>query len=153
VLEAMQREASAMAPSESGGVLLGYWVHPRTEVVITDAVGPGPSAVHGAKDFLPDHEYQEREIAKRYEVSGRQISYLGDWHSHPGGTGSLSPSDEKTLRRIAEAPAARSPMPLMAVLAGGEPWQIAVWCGELRRILVFGIRLATYRLDARPYDR
>jgi integrative and conjugative element protein (TIGR02256 family) len=133
--------------------LLGYWSRPWTEVAITEVVGSGPRAVRGPKHFLPDHEYQETEIAKRYISSGRQLSYLGDWHSHPGGGGSLSPADEQTLRRIIWEPAARCPVALMAVLAGGDPWELAVWSGELRPVLLIGTRLVLCRLETRSYDR
>jgi integrative and conjugative element protein (TIGR02256 family) len=124
-------------------------VREGSEVVITEAVGPGLRAVHDLKGFLPDHEYQDAEIAKRYEASGRRISYLGDWHSHPGGTASLSRKDEKTLARIAREQAARAATPLMALLAGADPWTLAVWCGRLVRVPLLGGRLATYRLDVR----
>ena len=152
-LDAMQRQASAAAPAEIGGVLLGYWVRRWTEVVITDIVGSGPRAVSGPKHFVPDHEYQEAEIATRYEASGRQVSYLGDWHSHPAGVGVLSPADEQTLRTIIRAPAARCPVALMAVLAGGEPLELTVWRGELARVLLFGTRLTLARLEVQAYEK
>lgn len=153
VLDAMQEEASATAPAETGGVLLGYWVRPWTEVVITEMVGGGPRAIRRPKYFLPDHEYQETEIAKRYETSGRQLYYLGDWHSHPGGSGLLSPTDEQTLRRIIREPAARCRVALMAVLAGGDPWELTVWSGELARVILIGTRLALSRFEVRAYDK
>lgn len=148
----MLQEASATAPAETGGVLLGYWSRPGTEVVIAEVVTGGPRAIHGPKRFLPDHEYQEAEIARRYESSGRQVSYVGDWHSHPGGSESLSPADEQTLRNIIREPAARCPIALMAVLAGGDPWELTVWSGELTRLLLIGTRLALWRLETRVYD-
>lgn len=148
----MRQEASATVSAEVGGVLLGYWVRPWSEVVITDVVGSGPRAIRGPKHFVPDHEYQEAEIAKRYDASGRQLSYLGDWHSHPGGGGSLSPTDEQTLRMIIREPAARCPVALMAVLAGGDPWALTVWRGELARVLLMGTRLALSRFKVRVHD-
>ncbi len=153
VLEALTAEASAKALNETGGVLLGYWVQLGTEVVLTDSIGPGPRAVHGPKDFLPDHEYHEVEIARKYKASGRRTTYLGDWHSHAGGTTSLSRKDEKTLANIARERAARAPTPLMAVIAGDDPWTVAVWCGELRSGFVLGKRLESHQLQVRIYNQ
>ncbi|HEY0995641.1 MAG TPA: Mov34/MPN/PAD-1 family protein [Gemmatimonadaceae bacterium] len=149
-------EATRVAPNETGGVLLGYWVRSADspggpEVVVTEAVGPGPGAVHERSWFIPDHAYQEREIARLYEASGRMATYLGDWHAHPDGPAALSTRDLATLRRIASAPAARAPRPIMLLLTGGKPWIAHAWFGVLdadrwRR------QLRTVRLSVRAHD-
>src|SRR5690606_33938556 len=87
-------------------------------MVVRASVGPGPRAVHRRRGFVPDHVYHELETARIYADSGRVWSYLGDWHSHPSGTLVLSRTDRRTLARIARAPDARVPKPLMIVLAG-----------------------------------
>jgi len=125
VASLMRGEAARRDPYETGGVLLGYWA--EESAVIADMVGPGPSAVHGPHRFVPDAEYQETEIAERYAASGRVITYMGDWHSHPGGEGRISRLDLRTLRRIAREPAARLVSPIMLVVFGGDPWRLAAW--------------------------
>src|SRR2546425_707963 len=81
--EKMLAEAERTLPNETGGVLIGYWAVPFREVVLTAVVGPGPQALHDTDIFIPDPEYQEAEIARCYEESGRLHTYLGDWHTHP----------------------------------------------------------------------
>lgn len=141
-------DVAARFPRETGGVLLGYWVlephAPSTgshataitqpEVVITDSVGPGPSAIHGLDSFMPDHAFQDREIAKAYEKSDRRITYLGDWHSHPRGTAALSWKDRRTLRRIACSDGARAPVPLMFVVAAKKLTKSVLWYTDRRSI-------------------
>lgn len=136
VLDIMVGEAERMFPDETGGVLLGYWSEAGDEVVITDVVGPGPAAVHTAQTFHPDATYQEHEIARIYAASDRHITYLGDWHTHPRAGAYLSRRDRQTLQRIAKHAEARAPIPLMAVLAGGDPWTLGVWILRPFRILV-----------------
>lgn len=126
-LNEMGAEAERVFPNETGGVLLGYWSRPFQEVVITNVVGPGPSAIHRRNRFVPDSTYQEKEIARHYKESRRMHTYLGDWHTHPRTSPHLSRQDRSTLRRIATYAPARSPVPLMAVLAGPSPWKLAVW--------------------------
>lgn len=105
---------------------MGYWA--EANVVITHAVGPGPNATHGKISFIPDAQYQEDEVARIYEESGRLSTYLGDWHTHPRGSTRMSPRDRRTLRRIAFSTEARCPKPLMALCAGGkEKWLMGVW--------------------------
>lgn len=128
VTHVMREEAMRTFPLESGGVLLGYWADEFQEVVITHATGPGSNAVHRRHSFVPDHEFQEAEVARIYQESGRISGYLGDWHSHPLGDVNLSRRDRRTLRRIAGHEEARAPVPVMAVVAGSEhTWLLAVW--------------------------
>jgi integrative and conjugative element protein (TIGR02256 family) len=120
-------EAVRHDPQETGGVLVGYRGE-GGDLVVTAAVGPGPNARHGAFTFVPDHEFQEAEIARLYEQSGRRVIYLGDWHSHPRGSCSPSLMDRRTLRGIARDPDARIPEPLMVIIAGSPgSWRICAY--------------------------
>ena len=124
-LEEALREAQRAYPLETGGLLLGWTTGPGA-VVISRVIGPGPRANHRATSFTPDAAWQERQLADAYEQAGRRLQYLGDWHSHPRGTIRLSGTDRATLRLIAHHPDARAAHPVMAVLAGGPLWQVAV---------------------------
>lgn len=131
-LSSMANEAM---PEETGGVLLGYVSGESDQVVVSHAVGPGPSATHALDLFVPDYSYQEAEIARLYQQSGRQVSYLGDWHSHPRGDGTMSQADRETLRRIAACSSARSREPIMLILSGGPNWTPVAWrCRRLWRL-------------------
>src|SRR5664279_5393472 len=83
VREDILRWADEFYPLEVGGVLIGY--HYGGTVEIAHAIGPGPGASHGRFRFEPDSEWQFEQISLLYEVSGRRLSYLGDWHTHPRG--------------------------------------------------------------------
>lgn len=148
VVEVLRAEADRTFPLETGGVLLGYWVRPGEEVVIVEAVGPGPGAVHRERRFRPDRDYQEAQIARRYHEFGRYHTYLGDWHTHPSEAPRLSRLDRRTLRAIARDRHARAPMPLMAILADGAPWSLVLWCCAPARSLaaVMPSRIVPLRL-------
>lgn len=121
----MRAEAARRDPYETGGVLLGYLA--EDAAVVADMVGPGPDALHGPNGFVPDAEFQEVEIARRYGASGRIVTYMGDWHSHPRGLGRVSRLDLRTLHAIAREPAARVPAPIMLIVFDGDPWRLAAW--------------------------
>lgn len=127
VIREMCYEADCAYPRETGGVLIGYWSKPYTEVVITEMIGPGPCALHKRSCFSPDASYQDLEIARVYHESGRLHTYLGDWHTHPDASPYLSRIDRQTLRRISDYTPARAPVPLMGVLGFGTPWSFQVW--------------------------
>jgi len=150
LVDALVVEADQGHPMETGGVLVGYWSTNGCDAVVTAVIGPGPNAVHRKDGFIPDYVYQEAEIAAHYAASARRHSYLGDWHTHPNSDQTwLSWQDRRTLGRIATAPEARSPKPVMAILAG-EPgnWSAAVWEGERRWFgsHFFGARVRPLRL-------
>jgi len=127
VLESLRDEADRRFPRETGGVLLGYRAADTGELVVTGAIGPGPRAIHDEGRFRPDQRYHVAEIARHYVKSGRTLSYLGDWHTHPGGDGRLSTRDLTCLRTIANCREARVRRPIMLVLAGGPEWRPFGW--------------------------
>lgn len=126
-LDAMVTEARRVSPLETGGVLVGYWAPAPEAVVITGCVGPSPKATHSKQRFIPDADSHDGAIARLYCESGGLRTYLGDWHSHPEGGFDLSRRDRFTLKRIAESPGSRAPVPLMVILAGKRTWKLAVW--------------------------
>lgn len=150
VLSTVIVEAERTYPFETGGVLLGYWSIPYTEVAITDVVGPGPRAIHEPTRFVPDADYQEAEIADRYLSDPAHRTYLGDWHSHPRGQANLSSEDRRTLLSIATYQEARAPVPLMAVLTRDTEWQVSVWRFRPPIIELLGSRGRVSLLRLRP---
>lgn len=134
-------------PLETGGLLLGYQTHQEI-LVITQIVGPGPKAVHRDHGFEPDTPWQAAELARRYEAADRHLDYLGDWHTHPRGSATLSRRDRRTLSRIGRDPAARCPHPMMVLLFGENPWRVAAFRsngGRFLPSLAGPFLLATYR--------
>ena len=149
VYDQMITEADRVSPNETGGVLVGYWVAPFQELVVTAVIGPGPRATHEKDRFIPEPEYQETQVARHYENSGRLHTYLGDWHTHPHSSSRLSRLDRKTLRVIARHPEARAPVPIMGIVAGGTPWTLKLWCGLPSRIggRIIGMRTSSFTVN------
>lgn len=136
VIAAMCREADRRFPKESGGVLLGY-VDPDNakQVEVLKQIGPGPDARHETHRFEPDGEWQARRIAAAYENSGRLVTYLGDWHSHPRGGQMPSALDRSTARKIAESSEARAPHPLIVIAHGGPTaWDLTAYRRGRRKL-------------------
>ena len=149
VLRSICQEATATAPLETGGILLGYWSESPVAPVITYAIGPGPAAKHERSRFVPDHEFHEIEVARLWN-SNPAIQYLGDWHSHPGAAGYLSEPDFATLRRIAKSRKARAPRPLMVILEHG-PWNPVAWSLRSRTEYLVWKSFVIERWTVRPF--
>lgn len=132
VLDAAEFVAQQHFPNEAGGALMGYWSEDGKEVVVTDLIGPGPSATHRPASFKPDYAFQEKEIERLYVESERVNTYLGDWHTHPNGPAALSGTDTRTLKNIASFPQARADAPIMLLLSGRPgQWRVTAW--QLKR--------------------
>lgn len=143
----MLSEASRVLPSETGGVLLGYWTSSRREVVVTRVIGPGPMAVHTPLGFTPDGQWQQRMVARAYRRSNRIETYLGDWHTHP--SGSLKPSrlDTKTAKAIADTRAARVRQPLLIIVVVGDDILIRAY---LYRKILTPVPITVFQPIRRP---
>lgn len=135
LLAEMATEASQWSPLETGGVLMGY-ISASNEIVVTAIVHAGPAARRTRTSFRPDPRFQADGIARQYEASGRQDSYLGDWHTHPGGSPRMSWRDRRTLQHIAEYGPARIADPVMVILHG-EDWKIAAWQFSRKTFLAY----------------
>jgi integrative and conjugative element protein (TIGR02256 family) len=136
LLAEMATEASKWSPLETGGVLMGY-ISASNEVVVTAIVHAGLTAKRTRTSFRPDPQFQDDGIATRYEASGRQDRYLGDWHTHPGGSPRMSWRDCRTLQNIAEYGPARIANPVMAILHGND-WKVAAWQFSRKTFLAYG---------------
>jgi integrative and conjugative element protein (TIGR02256 family) len=135
-LEEMLLEGRRTFPLETGGVLMGFVSAGR--IVVTSVIGPGPRAVHRRRSFTPDAEWQQARVADLYEMSGRRDTYLGDWHTHPGGSTRASFGDWVAAWTIARSHEARCPNPVMLIFSIAEAGAVSV---------------GTYRWDRRGLRR
>jgi integrative and conjugative element protein (TIGR02256 family) len=136
----LNRESDRHRPNETGGLLVGYRIGHAT--VVRALVGCGPRAVHARSSFHPDAAWQESELGSAFHASGGTLTYKGDWHSHPAGSGRPSSLDKQTARKIAEYREARLPRPLMIInVPNGTTWTARAYIyerGKLRRCEVRG---------------
>lgn len=134
VLVRIRQEAEKKAPLETGGLLIGYVSTDDDDVVITDMIGPGPRAKHLKWTFRPDYIHHRKEVARIFDESEGDLTYLGDWHSHPSAPSYLSFLDKHALRNIARFPGNHINRPIMMVLGGVDREKRCVWTPCVWRI-------------------
>ena len=144
-LDVMSTDADDAAPNETGGALMGY--ASEDGVVVTEVINAGPKAVRTPTRFIPDEEYQLAQIATVYERSGRIHTYIGDWHSHPGGLSAYSRIDRSALTVVSGSSDARCEEPVMIILGGEPPWTVMAWRYDpgrwLQKVNAMRLRLFT----------
>ncbi len=116
--EKMIQYACVKTPKESGGVLMGYLATDESDVVITHVLGPGPNAIHGRLGFVPDYVSDESRVGDYFNQFNGEITYIGDWHSHPNNSSYLSWRDKRALRNIARYEENFIDSPIMLIIGG-----------------------------------
>ncbi|WP_157442908.1 ThiF family adenylyltransferase [Deinococcus misasensis] len=84
-LQKMQALRSADLPGETGGTLIGTRDLPRKTLYVTGVLGAPEDSQKALKTFIRG----SRKLLFTYErirqVTLRNLTYLGEWHSHPDG--------------------------------------------------------------------
>ncbi len=135
IVAACEAEARRRFPLETGGAFMGRRRSADTFAVV-EMIGPGPGAHHGRTSFQPDARWQWSEMARLFKASGGDMTFLGDWHSHPGSPrANLSGMDLAAIREILRDPRTGEDAILSAVVFGGPArWGWSVWRANLRGI-------------------
>jgi integrative and conjugative element protein (TIGR02256 family) len=76
----IRKEVNRQPYRETGGIMVGFST--PNSLIITDATGPGPSAVHQPYSIRFDERYCAQKV-KQLKRRGKHQRYVGDWHSHP----------------------------------------------------------------------
>lgn len=126
----MRREAKRAHPNETDGMLLG-WSNPDENLVaVATVVGPGPTATHLPTRFVPDGTWQQTHLEHVYSATGGQVTFVGDWHSHPSGGFGMSRQDRQTMRQTAAHPRPASDIRSWGCSPAHPTVTIASACGD-----------------------
>lgn len=152
IVTSMVADADSFFSNETGGSLMGYYSNRRRDIVVTNLIDCGPKSKHRKTSFIPDYSFQEGKIGRVYEQLRRIHTYLGDWHTHPGGAAKLSGKDIQTLDNIAVHAAARAPFPVMVLLSGNQgKWIINAWQLRSRKALKILLKKQLHELKIEYY--
>jgi integrative and conjugative element protein (TIGR02256 family) len=103
---------------ETGGIILGQYRGPHVE--ICEFTSAGPRDIRGLACFIKQDESHSRRARQLWKASGRTITNMGEWHSHPAGGVSPSFQDHQTwLSQIR-----LTGRPLVFVLVAPGEWGI-----------------------------
>jgi integrative and conjugative element protein (TIGR02256 family) len=111
-------------PYEVGGWLLGYWAEDRSSLLLTHATPPlSRGTPYGVRVSGRGHR---KLFDAAWDATEGHVTYLGDWHTHPGSPPLPSPRDQRALEQLANDPSFDTPVPLIAIVSTPRfPWQEA----------------------------
>lgn len=110
------REASL--PSETGGILLGYWDFNVNALVLVDAL-PAPSdSVANRESFVRGTDGLLDTLVEVKRRTAGIVSYVGEWHSHPRGVKAQPSSDDLLQLATLSTRMAEDGMPVVSIIVG-----------------------------------
>jgi integrative and conjugative element protein (TIGR02256 family) len=101
--------------SETGGVLFGRRDPAAGVLWVDEASGPPPDSIASAEEFVCGTEGIEKRNRKIRKQTRRATSFVGMWHTHPGGRAIPSPRDVASMAELVSM----EPLPEVLMLICG----------------------------------
>ena len=116
-IEKVQKARLDKLPNETGGVLVGSYDMQRKIVYVADFLPSPPDSEEWPTHYIRGCQGLREQIDKIYEITEKQLEYIGEWHSHPPNC-SVKPSqdDRKVFEWISEYMTADGLPPLMLIV-------------------------------------
>lgn len=104
VEQCMSSQRADALPNETGGVLLGFVDHKIKSIAIVLAMKAPEDSLSTPHSFARGVEGLLDQISECHRRTGRMVSYIGEWHSHPASCSSEPSShDRRQLQYLTDA--------------------------------------------------
>jgi integrative and conjugative element protein (TIGR02256 family) len=110
-------------PAETGGVLLGYHDFNEGRIFVVDVLPAPPDSLGTPAGFRRGIEGLAAQLDGIRASSGGQVSYLGEWHSHPDGAGARPSGDDLTQLLYLRAVLSEDGLPGLQLIVADEDEQ------------------------------
>jgi hypothetical protein len=92
LIERIAEYRSQRLPNETGGILLGVLDTERRTCMLTDALPSPPDSIEWPTSYIRGCNGLLLKMKGAESLTAGQVTYVGEWHSHPNGAG-VKPSD------------------------------------------------------------
>lgn len=93
LLEKARAIRSEKLPNETGGVLIGSFDTQHRIVYVVDVLPAPPDSKEQPTGFIRGFHGLTESVERIEKITAGQLTYVGEWHSHPRGHGA-TPSDD-----------------------------------------------------------
>lgn len=108
-------------PWEVGGWLLGWWADDGRSLFVTHATPPASRGTPFGVTISGRGHQPLFDAA--WDATEGAVTFLGDWHTHPGGPATPSKRDGRAMSDLATDPDFGTPLPIIAIIGSGRwPW-------------------------------
>lgn len=127
VAQKLQKLRDIHLPNETGGILLGVVDHARKRIEISMGLEAPPDSSGSPSSFERGIQGTIDSIAEARARTMHQLTYIGEWHSHPCGVRTTpSPTDAAQLVLLREELMAEQRPPVMVIVGDNGPNPISL---------------------------
>ena len=120
MLDAITAARQGAGKLETGGILAGTWDRDRKIIYVAGHFDPPPDSVHERTGFKRGSVGVHRTIMQVEGITAGNLTYIGEWHTHPPGyVSEPSPDDRHLLRWVYDA-LQWSDAPAFILIAGDD---------------------------------
>ena len=111
---------------ETGGILVGTWDRVRNRVYVVGRYSSPPDSVSTRASYVRGAEgvYETLDTVERRTAGN--LTYIGEWHTHPSGYASSPSSDDRVLLRWIGDLLVFSDVPPLMIIVGEEGVRVLV---------------------------
>lgn len=140
---------SRKLPNETGGVLVGHFDMTRKIAYVVDAVPSPPDSKEWPTVYIRGCRGLRNRISEIGRATGGMLEYVGEWHSHPDGSGtSPSPDDGIVLGWLAKYMDPVGRPGILAIVGEGRQLAFYVNAAEINGRAAPGMRKLKGQLDS-----
>ncbi|WP_460881131.1 ThiF family adenylyltransferase [Pontibacter rugosus] len=120
VLVDMDRQRTLRLPSETGGVLIGTFDTLRKIIYVIGFIPSPPDSIEWPTAYYRGTAGLQDELKRIEQVTGKQVDYVGEWHSHPMGSSTKPSGDDRKLFAWLQRHRLRDGFPAVIAIAGDD---------------------------------
>lgn len=102
LLNEMQTDRRSALPNETGGVLIGAYDIARKRVYVVCQVKAPDDSISSPTSFIRGCANLPERLEYIYKTTLDNLTYIGEWHSHPSANTQKSMDDEKLHKAIVD---------------------------------------------------
>lgn len=111
-------------PGETGGILIGAFDMERRICYLVDALPAPRDSIEQAMGFIRGTVGLRETVAEIEKVTAGQLTYAGEWHSHPDGSGTSPSDDDLQLHEWLAGNMELDGLPGVMLIIGERNWNV-----------------------------
>lgn len=126
LLEKLERMRAEKLPTETGGTLVGAFDMDRQICYLVDALPAPPDSIEAPDGFNRGMAGLRERIASVEKITASQLTYIGEWHSHPDDCPASPSSDDVNLHQWLAGHMQFDGLPGVMLIIGDRDWSVVL---------------------------
>jgi hypothetical protein len=121
ITEIMKREMGIAMPHETGGVFIGCVNYKTKTIHVVDVITAPSDSQSNPVCFCRGISGLPERVNEINKLTGNQLGYIGEWHTHPFGPNDMSNTDASKVQKFkVEFDSLQSPLPVFLTILTPE---------------------------------